>query len=467
MAGGPSGAPRAPRKPRPAPKPSRPAKPRKPESEHPAATARTCALGALARVLDRGAALESALDGARGYHKLEPRDRAFARLLVATALRRAGELDAIIARLLEKPLPDGARLIHHILALGLVQLLYLGTPAHAAVATGVALADGGAKRRFKGLVNAVLRRAAREGMALTADLDAARVNTPDWLWESWSAHYGADATRRIAEMHLNEPPLDLTPREPATAPQLAARLEATVLPTGSLRRTAGGAIPDLPGYGEGAWWVQDAAAALPVKLLGEVRGKRVLDLCAAPGGKTLQLAAAGARVTAVDLNPGRLALITDNLARTGLAAERVADDGRAFTAAPFDAVLLDAPCTATGTLRRHPDIARTKGPDDVARTAALQDALLANAARLVRPGGTLVYAVCSLERAEGEDRITAFLAAHPDFAVDRVAPAEIGGLTEAVTEAGFLRTLPCQMAAEGGLDGFFAARLRRFGEAAT
>jgi 16S rRNA (cytosine967-C5)-methyltransferase len=411
--------------------------------------------------------LEDALERARGFAALEPRDRAFARLLAATALRRAGEIEAVIASLIERPLPAAAHAVTDILALGIVQLLYLGTPPHAAVATAVALCEQRHASKFKGLVNAVLRRVAGEGRALVAGLDSARVNTPDWLWQGWCAAYGEATAHAIAATHLAEPPLDLAPRDPATAESLAASLDAEILPWGALRRRGGGAIPDLPGYADGTWWVQDAAAQIPARLLAPVAGKRVLDLCAAPGGKTLQLAAAGARVTAVDRSPARLDRVARNLARTGLAAETIAADGAVFTAAPFDAVLLDAPCTATGTVRRHPDIARTRRPEDIAGATALQDRLLDNAARLTQAGGTLVYAVCSLEPAEGEERIAAFLARRGDFAVDPVAPEELPGLPEAVTPSGQLRTLPSMMGDKGGLDGFFAARLRRLVEAAT
>ncbi|MGE0651677.1 MAG: RsmB/NOP family class I SAM-dependent RNA methyltransferase, partial [Alphaproteobacteria bacterium] len=365
---------------------------------------------ALARIREARTPLEDALERAQGFAALEPRDRAFARLLTATALRRAGEIETVIARLVERPLPAAAHAVIDILALGIVQLLYLETPPHAAVATSVALCEQRHVAKFKGLVNAVLRRVARDGRALVAGLDPARSNTPDWLWQGWCAVYGEDTAHAIAASHLTEAPLDLAPRNAAPAESLAASLDAEILPWGALRRRGGGAIPDLPGYADGTWWVQDAAAQIPVHLLGPVAGIRVLDLCAAPGGKTLQLAASGAHVTAVDRSAARLDLVARNLARTGLAAELVAADGTDFTAPPFDAVLLDAPCTATGTIRRHPDIARTRRPEDTAGAAALQDRLLDSAARLTRPGGILVYAVCSLEPAEGEERIAAFIA---------------------------------------------------------
>jgi 16S rRNA (cytosine967-C5)-methyltransferase len=440
--------------------------------------ARRAALDALAWVLEDGAALEGALEGARGLSHLAARDRAFARLLLMTVLRRLGELDALIGAALEKPLPKAARPIRRILALGLAQLLMLGTPAHAAVDTSVRLAAGVGGGRFKGLANAVLRRLAREGEGLLSALDGPRLNTPDWLWELCERTYGAPAARRIAAAHMAEPPLDLTLRDPVEAATwverfTAAGIAASALPTGGLRLRGAGRIEALPGFKAGAWWVQDAAAALPVRLLGGgeaagLWGRRALDLCAAPGGKTLQLVAAGARVTAVDSSAERLARVAQNLARLGLRAELVAADARFFDPGTgFERVLLDAPCSSSGTIRRHPDIARIKGPDDARRLRPVQDALLARAGDLTAPGGLLVYAVCSLDPAEGEARIADFLDARPDFRRLRLDP-EAEGLDPAwVTRAGDLRTLPFHLAESGGIDGFYAARLRRLGEAAT
>ena len=314
---------------------------------------------------------------------------------------------------------------------------------------------------YKGLVNAVLRRLAREGQALAAGQDAARLNTPDWLWASWSAAYGAETTRAIAEAHLADPPLDLSVKRDAEA--WAERLGARVLPTGALRLPPGtGDVARLPGYDDGAWWVQDAAAALPARLLGEVAGRRVLDLCAAPGGKTAQLAAAGAEVTAVERSEARLGRLRDNLARLGLAAATVTADAAEWRPpAPAEAVLLDAPCSATGTLRRHPDIAHLKGPEQLSALTALQDRLLAAALGMVAPGGLLVYAVCSLQPEEGPQRIAALLSGGAPAARIPVEPGELDGLEELVTPEGDLRTLPCQLAEAGGMDGFYTCRLRR------
>ena len=422
---------------------------------------RSIALRLLGAVLRDGRPLDEALDEQKGLAGLEARDRAFARLLVATTLRRLGQIDALIAHCLDRPLKARAAHVRDLLRLGVCQLVFLGTPAHAAVSTSVALAGRLRPGGYKGLVNAVLRRLAREGQALAATQDAARLNTPDWLWASWSAAYGERTTRAIAEAHLADPPLDLSVKRDAGA--WAGRLGARLLPTGGLRLPPGtGDIARLPGYDEGAWWVQDAAAALPARLLGEVAGRRVLDLCAAPGGKTAQLAAAGAEVTAVERSEARLGRLRDNLARLGLAAATVTADAAEWRPpAPAEAVLLDAPCSTTGTLRRHPDIAHLKGPTQLAALTSLQDRLLAAALAMVKPGGLLVYAVCSLQPEEGPARIAALLAGGAPTTRVPVAPGELDGLEELVTPEGDLRTLPCHLAEAGGMDGFYACRLRR------
>jgi 16S rRNA (cytosine967-C5)-methyltransferase len=433
---------------------------------------RAVALDVLDSCLRRRRALDDAIAAAQGLSELESRDRAFVRLLVATALRRLGQIDALIAHCLERPLPPKARRVHDILRLGVVQLLFLGTPPHAAADTSVRLAKAEGLAAFKGLVNAVLRRLAREGAALVASQDAARLNTPDWLWDSWTAAYGADTARAIATAHLAEPALDITVKSDAA--RWAQALGAVILPTGSLRRPGaahggGGPVAELPGYAEGAWWVQDAAAAIPATLLGDVRGRPVIDLCAAPGGKTAQLAALGALVTAVDVSDKRLRLVRDNLDRLGLEARLVrADASRWRPDAPVPFVLLDAPCTATGTIRRHPDVARLKTPDDVARLVAIQDRLLDAAAEMLEDGGCLVFCTCSLQPEEGPQRVAALLERAP-LARVRITSAQLGGLADLVTAEGDLRTLPCHLGGAeaaaggppGGLDGFYAARLRR------
>lgn len=421
--------------------------------------ARQAALDGLRAVLARKRPLDEALEEP-ALGALEPRDRAFARLLSATVLRRVGQLDAVIRTRISRGLPRRATTVRDILRLGLAQILFLGTPAHAAVDTMVALTGAVGQGAYKKLVNAVLRRVAADGPAVLQGQDAARLNTPDWLWQSWAAACGEDTARAIAEAHLEEPPLDLSVR--ADADGWAARLGAVVLPTGSLRRPVGGPVSALPGYDEGAWWVQDAASALPARLLGDVRGRRVADLCAAPGGKTAQLAAAGALVTAVDRSPRRCGRLRENLERLHLSAEVVPADVESWEPGEaFAAVLLDAPCTATGTIRRHPDIQRLKGPEDVARMADLQGRLLKRALDLVAPGGVLVWCTCSLQPEEGEAQIVRALAGAPSFRREPARPEEVGGLAEILTPGGDIRSLPCHAAAWGGLDGFHVSRLRR------
>jgi 16S rRNA (cytosine967-C5)-methyltransferase len=423
-------------------------------------SARAAALELLREVFERRRALDDALERSAGFRQLAPRDRAFARLLTATTLRRAGELDAIIDRCLDRPLPERAGAIRQLLRLGVCQLLFLETPAHAAVDATVGVLDQrGGEAGFKGLVNAVLRRVDRERAALTAASEPS-INTPDWLWRRWVAVHGEETARRIAEAHRGEPPLDISVK--SDIGEWAERLQATVLPTGSLRRLNAGAIEDLPGFAEGAWWVQDAAAALPARLLGDVRGQQVIDLCAAPGGKTAQLAATGARVIAVDRSPTRLKRLRENLARLKLNAEIVEADAVAWRPdAPKDAVLIDAPCSATGTIRRNPDIAWLKRPEDIAKQADLQDRLLRAAIEIVRPGGTIVYCTCSLEPEEGVERIAALLRSGAPVERRPVSPEEIGGDRDMVSADGDLRTLPFHWAELGGMDGFHAARLRR------
>ena len=431
----------------------------------PPSDARAVAAHALGAILRRGRTLDQALAAAPGLDSLPSRDAAFARLLLLTTLRRLGQIDAFLAGLMDRPLPARRGAVQDVLRLGIAQLAFLETPAHAAVASTVALAQGSRLSPYRGLVNAVLRRASREHGAIAA-LDAPRLNTPDWLWNSWTEAYGEATCRAIAEAHLGEPPLDLSPvsrTRRTAAKRCAPALGAQRLPGGTLRLRGAGEVTRLAGYETGEWWVQDAAAALPARLLGPVAGKRVLEIGAAPGGKTAQLAAAGARVVAVDRSASRLRRLEENLARLRLEAEIVEADALEWSPpAPADMVLLDAPCTATGTIRRHPDIPHLRGPADVGRLAALQGRLLARTAGMVAPGGLLVYVSCSLQPEECERRVDAFLAASPNFARLPVLADELPGLREAVTAAGDLRTLPCHRAEHGGMDGFYASRLRQY-----
>ena len=419
---------------------------------------RQAALEILVSCLDKGQPLDEALARHAGFAGLDPRDRAFVRLLLATTLRRLGEIDVVLAALVERPLEGPNAAGRQVLRLGAAQLLFLGTAAHAAVDTSVRLIEDAHLPHLKGLANAVLRRISRDGVSILGDRDPARLNTPQWLWQSWAESYGEDTTRAIAAAHLIEAPLDLTPR--SNTDFWAGQLEAEVLPTGTLRRTGGGHIAELPGFAEGTWWVQDAAATLPVRLLGDIAGKRVADLCAAPGGKTLQLCAAGAAVTAVDISARRMIRVGENLARAGLAAELITADASKWTPEEkFDAILLDAPCSGTGTLRRHPDIAWLKDEEDVGRLTLTQDRLLLHAVDLLRPGATLVYAVCSLQEDEGLARIEALLAREPRLKRVPVQPVELPGLENAATKDGDVCTLPSMWPERGGLDGFYIARL--------
>jgi len=436
-----------------------------PHGKTPGLTARRAAAAVLSRVFDDRQPLEQAFAVVADsmLARTSASDRAFARALATTVMRRRGQIDDAIDRYLAKPLPRRSGSTRRLIAVAVAELLFLDAKPHAAVDCAVALAgEDPAARHFKGLVNAVLRRVAETKAELLAVADATRLNTPDWLWRRWTATYGPERARAIAAAHLVEPPLDLTLKDPVQAPLYAERLDAVELPTGSLRRRGHGRLENLPGFAEGDWWVQDAAAALPARLLGEVKGRTVFDLCAAPGGKTAQLAVRGARVSAVDKSPTRLALVEASLRRLGLQAQLVTADAaewRPGTAA--DAILLDAPCSATGTLRRHPDVAHLKRDSDIESLSRLQESLLDHAAELVRPGGLLVFSTCSLENEEGPEVIARFLGRRMDFARWPVNATEVGECREFLTADGDLRTLPCHWPQWGGLDGFFAARLRR------
>lgn len=440
---------------RPRSAPARPAQP--------GLSARLLAADALDRVLRAGTPLEDALQDMPG---LEPRDRALAFHILAVSLRRLGSLRAVLAGLLEKGLPRSAPKVEAVLLTGAAQILFMDVPDHAAVGLSVEIARGdNSTAGFSGLINAVLRRLTREGPGLLARIDPLDADTPEWLRKRWAATYGADRARDIAAAHAHEPALDITVKSDPEG--WAEKLSGEVLPTGSVRILEAGPVRALPGYEEGEWWVQDAAAALPARLLGDVRGLKVVDLCAAPGGKTAQLITAGAHVTAVDRSAERLRRLSENLARLKLDAEVVQADAGAFKGGPFDAVLLDAPCTATGTLRRHPDIAWSKRPDDVAALAVLQSRLLNHALDLVRPGGLLVYSTCSLEPEEGENQVEALLAARSDVVREAISGKDGAAVAAFTTPQGDLRTLPSDWVRgepeRSGLDGFFAARMRKRG----
>ena len=417
--------------------------------------ARAAALAALSEVLRKRRPLDAALDEALGRTNLAPRDTGFARAIASETLRRFGQIDALLREFVPKPPPPhraGPAL--EILMMGISELLFLNVAAHAAVDAANELAARDAKAvHFKPLVNAVLRRVSREGAEKIAAQDAPRLNTPDWLWSRWRESHGEDIARAIASAHVTPAPLDLMMKD------TIAIANSVPLPGGVMRLEESGRVEDLPEYREGGWWVQDFAATLPARLLGDVKGKTVIDLCAAPGGKTAQLAAAGANVIAVEREPERIARLRENLERLRLTAEIVEADVRDYApASPAPFVLLDAPCSATGTIRRHPELPWIKSAADVNACAQAAGELLDAAADMVAEKGLLVFAVCSLEREEGLEQIEDFLKRNPGFEREAISPDEAFGL---ISPEGDLRTLPCHMAELGGMDGFYAARLRR------
>ncbi len=437
-----------------------------PEREAAGLPARRFAFSLVTRVLDQRVTLEEAGEAlATVANRMEARDAAFGRAIAYASLRHKGALEALLKRFIERPLPAHGLAASRVLLTGAAELMVLNGKPHAAVdgANHLALAVREAKP-FKSLVNAVLRRVAQEGPVIWEALDRARLNVPDWLWARWAETYGADGARAIAAAHETPAPLDLTLRDAAEAALWAERLNAAHMGGGTLRLTKAGAVEALPGYDEGAWWVQDAAAAIPARallsLLGAPQGTVLADLCAAPGGKTMQLAASGAKVIAVDSSGPRLKRLEANLARTRLSARIEKADIRNWTPETgVDAVLLDAPCSATGTIRRHPELPWIRDDGAVARPAAVTSALLDAAFAALKPGGLLVFAVCSLEREEGEDQITAFLARTPAAMMAPIDPLAFGLPQSAAGPEG-LRILPSMLSERGGLDGFFVAALR-------
>ncbi len=428
--------------------------------------ARRAAVSLLRAVLHDRQPLDDALTNspaAREMVSMADRDRGLARAIASTVLRHKGQLDAVLDSFLDKALPKRSGIVREILLSAACQLLFLNIPAHAAIDLAVrqCKTDKNA-RHFDRLANAVLRRMAEKGPGIVKMQDAALVNTPVWLWTRWVKNFGEETTRRIADAHMQGAALDLTVKQ--NPQDWAQRLGGIALDTGSVRLQATGRIENLDGFEDGAWWVQDAAAALPVRLLGDISGKRVADLCAAPGGKSAQLAHAGALVTCVDSSKHRLERLSQNMTRLGLEMTSVTGDATKWMPDhPYDAVLLDAPCTGTGTLRRHPDIAHLKGAKDLKELTNLQARLLHNAVKLVRPGGTLVYCTCSLEPEEGVDQIAKLIDEMPGIQADPIRLEEISGHDSWLSSHGQLRTLPFYLEAGtgkmAGMDGFFAARL--------
>lgn len=457
----------------------RPGSPKKGAPANPAAglAARELAVDLVTAVLQDHRSFDETLAGLLkddAYRRLEARDLGLARTIAANTLRFARPLDEVVGRFVSKPLPVKQGRVAAILLSAAAQMFILKTPPHAAINLAVDQTRSSRKStHLAKFVNAVLRKVSSQGADEFSKLDLIRSSMPPWLFKSWASAFGEDQARAIAEASLREAPLDLTLKDQRDAAGWSDRLGAVTLATGSLRLTEAGRVDELAGFRDGAWWVQDAAAALPARLLGDVAGSVVADMCAAPGGKTAQLAAAGAGVVAVDQSANRLARLAANLQRLHLSAELIEADASTWQPQrTFDAVLVDAPCTATGTIRRHPDILHLKRESDVAALAGLQQRMLDNAATLVRPGGVLVYCTCSLQKEEGEVQAARFLDRHKDWTCEPIIAGGIGIEPDWLTQEGYLRTFPSQSpapagahvnAAGGGMDGFFAARFRRAG----
>ncbi|HEY6579233.1 MAG TPA: transcription antitermination factor NusB [Rhizomicrobium sp.] len=433
------------------------------KADAPGMGARAAAHRALSDSLRRKKPLDSALDVAISMRGLSERDSGFARAIASETMRRFGQLDDLVRQFVpQAPSPHRAGATLEILLAGACELLFLAIPAHAAVDGANRLAAADVKAvHFKPLINAALRRIAREGASVLEKQDAQRLNTPDWLWTRWCETYGETTTRAIARVHVLIPPLDIVFLR-AGDHSFPDAVEKKELPGGMTRLQHAGNVEVLPGFAEGEFWVQDFAASLPARLFGDVHGRRVVDLCAAPGGKTAQLVSSGADVIAVERDEHRAGRLAANLERLKLDAKLVIADARDFQPEkPAPCVLLDAPCSATGTIRRHPELPWIKQPGDVAACADVAHELLEAAAEMVAPGGVLVFAVCSLQPEEGVEQIAHFLRRHTEFLRAPIASEELFGLAECISPEGDLRSLPCHLAELGGMDGFYAARLTR------
>ncbi|WP_420547041.1 RsmB/NOP family class I SAM-dependent RNA methyltransferase [Curvivirga sp.] len=438
--------------------------------EHAEISARLVALRMLRRILDKGQSFDQAqIQLADDLKQLEDRDKGFARAIVLNSLRYKGQLDALAEEFLERPVTGDQGMVAHFLRVGMVQLLILDTPPHAAVGELLSLLDKTSEfaiiRKFKGLINAILGRADREGDALLAIQNAAKLNTPAWIWDSWVRDYGEETAQAMAEANLEEAPIDVSPRHLKDAEKLT---DAIDLPGGGQRLPAGYHMQNVPGFSEGHWWVQDLASSLPLKiadkLIGGFDGKTALDLCAAPGGKTMQMAAAGAKVTAVDISKSRLARLHENLDRMGLSADiHVADVVKWKPTEQADIVFVDAPCGATGTMRRHPDLAHIKSQEDVDKLVATQARLLPAAWDMVKSGGYMMYAVCSLQKEEAEHQFQSFMNSLSDGEFIAIPKDVVSGVEDCITDEGLLRCRPDILSEIGGMDGFFAGLIRKKG----
>ncbi|MEM8833040.1 MAG: 16S rRNA (cytosine(967)-C(5))-methyltransferase RsmB [Pseudomonadota bacterium] len=422
---------------------------------------RQAAYHLLQDVLIKNTPLDQALNQNTYFNNLEGRDRSLVRMIVSTSLRHKGQIDALLLKVREKKINPPTTYL--ILYIGIVQLLWMKVPSHAAIDITVTLAEKENHTRLKGLVNAILRRIDHEAEVLLKDIDRIKSNIPDWLFNEWIDGYGQEEAMRISEASIQEASTDITLKEQNKVKEWAEKLHANILPTNSLRLKEQKDITQLEGYEAGAWWVQDAASALPVNLLpDDLTNKTVIDLCAAPGGKTMQLAARGANVIAVDRSANRLKRLKDNLDRTNLSQNVkvvVADGAMWRPEQPADIVLLDAPCSATGTLRRHPDLMHLKTANDVEKLAQLQAKLLNNTAKMIKGDGMLIYCTCSLQKKEGETQVESFLKSHSDFQTVPILKEKLKNLENALTDQGWIRLRPNMLADQGGIDGFFIAQM--------
>lgn len=428
--------------------------------------ARRAALHLLQDIFIKRHNLDQVFDESAEFNGLVVRDRAFVKMLVTTVIRRLGQIDDLIRKALSRPgQPLNPPILEYILRLGVAQLVFMHVPDHAAVNTSVQLTEVEGHGRMKGFVNAILRRIAADGKDWTTRQDIARLNTPEWLLKIWIEDFGLRSAIDIALANTVEPPLDVTLKKPETFNDWLEPLLAKQLPTGSLRLSQHKLVQDLPGFADGMWWVQDAAAAIPARLFGNIEGQTVYDLCAAPGGKTSQLASLGANVIAVDRSAKRLVRLTENMRRLRLddhVKTEVADAAVWKPREEANFILLDAPCSATGTIRRNPDVPWLKTFSDLNSLVDLQARLLVNALNMLNVGGTLIYCTCSLQKAEGENQIERMLQTNAGR-IERapIATGEVGGMNELITAQGDLRIFPSHLGNLGGMDGFFVSRLRR------
>lgn len=425
---------------------------------------REVALQILHTVLDKSQPLDQVFDNSNGFIALkESRDRGFVKMMVTTTIRRLGQIDDLIKKALSKPNQDiSPPKLHHILRLGVCQIVFMDVPNYAAVDSMVTVAERNGLSRQKSFTNAILRKVGREGKTWTTKQDIPRLNTPDWILQHWINDYGIRNAVDIGQAMSSEASLDLTIKDKSEQQFWVGSLEGKLLPTGSVRLQASGQVNNIAGFHDGAWWVQDAAAAIPATLFGDLNDKNVVDLCAAPGGKTAQLAIQGANVTALDRSARRLVRFNENMERLGVkdnVKTEAADAGVWTPSDPFDAILLDAPCTASGTLRKRPDVAWLKKPDDLQAMVNQQKRLLENTVTMLKSGGTLIYCTCSLFMDEGERQIRNFLEAHPEFSRKPITSDELGGLKDIIDENGDVRILPFHLATLGGMDGFYISRL--------